>query len=83
MVESRPQGPVPLPIDLRHQPLVAELLPVFGRLLLIDIEAEDVERYQTQRVAAGAAAATVSMDRGPHKIPHTCDGLVTTVAASC
>ncbi len=44
--------------NLRH------LLPVFGRVLISDIEPEDVSKYQEQRLAEGAKPKTVNLEVG-------------------
>jgi integrase len=41
---------------------IDHLLPTFGGLLIIDIGADDVARYQASRKSAGAAAATINME---------------------
>jgi integrase len=40
------------------------LLPVFGKLLLSDVTADDVSRYQAARNREGASARTVNMEVG-------------------
>jgi hypothetical protein len=42
---------------------LAHLLPVFGKHLLVDIEASDVRAYQKARLAAGAAPRTVNIEQ--------------------
>ena len=38
--------------------------PFFGKLLLCDITAEDISRYQAQRLGQGAAAKTINLEVG-------------------
>jgi integrase len=40
------------------------LLPHFGRLLVCDVEASDVGRYQQLRISAGASPKTVNLEVG-------------------
>src|SRR5271156_4683763 len=40
------------------------LLPVFGKLLLSDVTADDVSRYQAARNREGASARTINMEVG-------------------
>jgi hypothetical protein len=42
---------------------LAHLRPVFGKHLLVDIEASDVRVYQKARLAAGAAPRTVNIEQ--------------------
>ena len=41
---------------------VDHLLPAFGGVLLIDITAPDVARYQTARLESGAAGKTATLE---------------------
>jgi Phage integrase, N-terminal SAM-like domain len=43
---------------------VRHLLPHFGPVLLTDIEADDIARYQAKRSADGASGRTVNMEVG-------------------
>jgi len=43
---------------------LAHLLPVFGKRLLVDIEASDIRAYQKSRLAGGAAPPTVNIEQG-------------------
>jgi integrase len=43
---------------------LAHLLPVFGKRLLVDIEAPDMVAYQKARLAEGAAPRTVNIEQG-------------------
>jgi integrase len=43
---------------------LAHLLPVFGKRLLVDIEASDIRAYQKSRLAGGAAPRTVNIEQG-------------------
>lgn len=42
----------------------AHLLPVLGKRLLVDIEARDIAKYQTARLAEGASNRTVNIEVG-------------------
>jgi len=42
---------------------LAHLLPVFGKRLLVDIEAPDIRAYQKARLAEGAAPRTVNIEQ--------------------
>ena len=42
----------------------AHLLPVLGKRLLVDLEARDVARYQTARLAEGASPRTINIEVG-------------------
>jgi integrase len=42
---------------------LSHLLPVFGKRLLVDIEAPDVQAYQRARLAEGAAPRTVNIEQ--------------------
>lgn len=46
------------------QQRLKRLLPVFGGMLLCDIEARDIARYQRHRLAEGAAPRTINMEVG-------------------
>src|SRR5215472_5942749 len=41
---------------------VNHLLPIFGKKLLVDIEARDISTYQKARTATGAATRTVNIE---------------------
>ncbi len=43
---------------------IGHLLPVLGRKLLVDIEARDIQKYQTARLAEGASNRTVNIEVG-------------------
>src|SRR5271157_5719455 len=43
---------------------LAHLLPVMGKRLLVDIEAGDIRKYQTVRLAEGASNRTVNIEVG-------------------
>ena len=43
---------------------IDHLLPVFGKLLLADIDGQDITRYQQARSAEGAAGATINLEVG-------------------
>jgi integrase len=43
---------------------LAHLLPVMGKRLLVDIEARDIAKYQTARLAEGASNRTVNIEVG-------------------
>jgi len=43
---------------------MAHLLPKMGRLLLVEIEAEDIARYQAARLAEGASNRTTNIEVG-------------------
>lgn len=43
---------------------VDHLMPVFGKLLLTDIDGKDIGEYQRLRVAEGAAGATINLEVG-------------------
>jgi len=43
---------------------MTHLLPLFGKQLLVDIEAADISRYQTARLAEGASNRTVNIEVG-------------------
>lgn len=43
---------------------VAHMLPTFGKMLLIDIEAIDISRYQTKRIEEGASPRTTNIEVG-------------------
>ncbi|MGH9533818.1 MAG: tyrosine-type recombinase/integrase [Terriglobales bacterium] len=47
-----------------HRLTLRHLLPVFGEKLACDIESQDVSRYQTQRLAAGASKRRINMEVG-------------------
>ncbi len=42
---------------------LAHLLPIMGKRLLVDIEARDVAKYQSGRLAEGASSRTVILAR--------------------
>jgi Phage integrase, N-terminal SAM-like domain len=42
---------------------LAHLVPVFGKRLLVDIEAPDIRAYQKFRLAEGAAPRTVNIEQ--------------------
>ncbi|MGC2639840.1 MAG: integrase [Acidobacteriaceae bacterium] len=43
---------------------IGHLLPVLGKKLLVDIEARDIAKYQTARLAEGASNRTVNIEVG-------------------
>jgi integrase len=43
---------------------LAHLLPVMGKRLLVDIEARDIQKYQTARLAEGASNRTINIEVG-------------------
>ncbi len=43
---------------------LAHLLPIFGKRLLVDIEARDIRAYQKSRLVQGAAPRTVNIEQG-------------------
>lgn len=43
---------------------LAHLLPVLGKRLLVDIDARDISKYQTARLAEGASNRTVNIEVG-------------------
>jgi integrase len=43
---------------------LAHLLPIMGKRLLVDIEARDIAKYQTARLAEGASNRTVNIEVG-------------------
>ena len=43
---------------------LAHLLPIMGKRLLVDIEARDIAKYQTERLAEGASKRTVNIEVG-------------------
>ena len=47
-----------------EQANLKHLLPVFGRMLINDIEAADIGRYQSQRLQAGASGKTINLEAG-------------------
>lgn len=53
---------------------LGHLLPRLGRLLVCDIEAQDVAKYQQERVAEGAAAKTVNLEMGTLRAILRCNG---------
>jgi len=47
-----------------EQANLKHLLPVFGRLLITDIDGTDISRYQAQRIQSGASPKTVNLEIG-------------------
>ena len=43
---------------------LSHLLPIFGRMLITDIQAEDIARYQQHRLDEGASPKTVNLEVG-------------------
>jgi integrase len=61
-LERKKTSLAPSSLDIERVNLKHHLLPVFGKMLLCDIEAKDITKYQQDRLKEEAAASSINLE---------------------